>query len=424
MSAVEPSAVCASGVPTRERLEAARVEHEHIRGRMIALQEELDWDVYRRYGLLDEAEAATLIADPAIVPELKLGERAFEIVLAQRMADGEIETQWFERHRSTPITEIPAHWPDAYKAVVAKRIEAIENRRDIALIERPECKRRWQSEPWEMKERAALTTWLLDRCEDRALWYAPDDWGREQPRPVTINRLADRLRADADVVSVARLLDGPDADLVDVLTRIIADQHVPYMAQLRYTTTGMRKRAQWEETWDLQRQEDAEGTRLDIAVPPKYKKEDFARGSYWNQRGKLDVPKERFISYPLASPDGDDSLLLGWAGWDHREQAHALMTLIEDRSAKDGWGVEKLTPLIAGLAEVMPWVRQWHAGTDPDSGINIAEAYDAYLEDQRIKYGLSEEDLRKWSPPATGQRRGRRRKGSVQPEVPDQGEGV
>ncbi len=424
MAAVEPSAVCAEDVATRERLDAAMDEHGHIRARMIALQEELDWDVYRRYGLVDAAEAGELIKAPASVPELKLGERAFEIVLARRVADGEIETQWFERHRSTPITEIPAHWPHAYKAVVAKRIEAIENRRDIALIERPECKRRWQSEPWEMKERAALTTWLLDRCEDRSLWYAPDDWGREQPRPVTVNRLADRLRADADVVSVARLLEGPDADLVDVLTRIIADQHVPYMAQLRYTTTGMRKRAQWEETWDLQRQEDAESTRLDIAVPPKYKKEDFARGSYWNQRGKLDVPKERFISYPLASPDGDGSLLLGWAGWDHREQAHALMALIEDRSAKDGWGGEKLTPLIAGLAEVMPWVRQWHAGVDPDSGINIAEAYDTYLEDKRIKYGLSEEDLRTWAPPTAGQRRGRRRKSSVQPEVPGQGEGV
>ena len=173
-----------------------------------------------------------------------------------------------------------------------------------------------------------------------------------------------------------------------------------------------------------QREEDAQGIQLKIDVPPKYKKDDFLKGSYWSQRGKLDVPKERFISYPLASPDGDGSLLLGWAGWDHREQAHALMALIEDRSAKDGWGREKLTPLIAGLAEVMPWVRQWHAGTDPDSGINIAEAYDAYLEDLRIKYGLSEEDLRTWSPPAAGQRRRRRRSGSVQPEVPGQGEGV
>ena len=371
--------MCADDVLTRERLGAARLEHEQIRGLMIAFQEELDWDVYRRYGLLDDGEAALLIAGPNDVPELKLGERAFEIVLARRMADGEIETQWFARHGSTPITNVPAHWPEAYKAVIAKRIETIESRRDIALIERPECKRRWQSEPWENKERAALTSWLLDRCEDRELWFAADEWGRAQARPVTADRLADRLRADADVVSVARLLDGPDADLADVLARIIADQHVPHLAKLRYTPTGLRKRVRWEETWDKQREEDAKRVRLDIAVPPKYKKEDFTRTSYWNQRGKLDVPKERFISYVLASPDGDDSLLLGWAGWDHREQAHALMTLIEERSTKDGWGVDKLTALIAGLAEVMPWVRQWYADTDPAYGMSPAAAYGTYL---------------------------------------------
>ena len=215
---------------------------------------------------------------------------------------------------------------------------------------------------------AALTAWLLDRCEHRSLWFAPTTRGREQPRPMTVSRLADRLRADADFVSVARLFEGPDADLAEVITTIIADQHVPYLAQLRYKDTGLRKRPQWEETWEKQREEDAKGIRLNIPVPPKYKKADFLKVSYWSQRGKLDVPKERFISYPLASPDGDGSLLLGWAGWDHREQAHALMTLIEDRSTRDGWGVEKLTPLIAGLAEVMPWVRQWHAGTDPVPG--------------------------------------------------------
>ena len=177
LAAVEPSAVCAEGVPTRERLDAARAEHEHIRGRMIALQEELDWEVYRRYGLLDDAEAAELIAKPESVPELKLGERAFEIVLARRVKAGEMETQWFARHGSTPITEIPAEWPQDYRDVVAKRIETIERRRDIGLIERPECKRRWQSEPWEKKEQAALRNWLLDRCEDRDLWYVTDHQG-------------------------------------------------------------------------------------------------------------------------------------------------------------------------------------------------------------------------------------------------------
>ena len=180
---------------------------------MIALQEELDWEVYWLYGLLTDHEASDLQAEPDSVPELKLGERAFEIVLARRMAAGEIETQWFARHGSTPITEIPAHWPEAYRRVVERRIEVIGKRRDIALIERPECKRRWSSEPWEKKERAALRSWLLDRCEDRSLWFALDDTGTEQPRPMTVNRLADRLRDDGEFVSVARLYAGQDAEL-------------------------------------------------------------------------------------------------------------------------------------------------------------------------------------------------------------------
>ena len=70
---------------------------------MIALQEELDWEVYRLYGLIDE----DLTADRRRAPGLQLGERAFEIVLARKAARGEADTVWFERHRSTPVTEIP-----------------------------------------------------------------------------------------------------------------------------------------------------------------------------------------------------------------------------------------------------------------------------------------------------------------------------
>ena len=117
-----------------------------------------------------------------------------------------------------------------------------------------------------------------------------------------------------------------------MIAEITDAEHVPFLAALRYKDTGLRKRRQWEETWDLQRQEDATGKRLNIPVPPKYTSADFRKSSYWSHRGKLDVPKERFISYPQASPDGDGSLLLGWAGWDHRQQAHALMTIIEDRT--------------------------------------------------------------------------------------------
>jgi hypothetical protein len=403
LAAVEPPTVCAQGVPSRERLDAARADYEQIYRQMIALQEELDWDVYHRYGLISDEEKAEVVESPSSVPVIGLGERAFEIVLARQMGRGELETQWFARHRSVPITEVPARWPGSYRRVVETRIELIERNRNIGLIERPECKRRWQSEPWEARERTALTTWLLDRCEERSLWYDGDS-----PRPMTVNRLADRLRADADVVSVARLLKGPDADLADVLREIIADEHVPFLAQYRYKPSGLEKRRQWERTWDLQRKEDAEGKRLDIPVPPKYAGADFQKNSYWRHRGKLDVPKERFISYPDASPDSDSkSLLIGWAGWDHREQAAALIGLIEDRSSVDGWGTDRLIGLLAGLLEVMPLVRQWRGEIDSVFGQSYADAYDGYLTSQRESRALTEDDLRTWPPPPPTPRRPR-----------------
>ena len=54
---------------------------------LIALQEELDWEVYGLYGLLDDD--LTYAKTP---PGIELGQRAFEIVLAQKMAAGELRT--------------------------------------------------------------------------------------------------------------------------------------------------------------------------------------------------------------------------------------------------------------------------------------------------------------------------------------------
>jgi hypothetical protein len=344
-TAVTPPVLSERETPTSEVLAGARVEWLRLRGRMVAEQEELDWDVYHRYGLLTDTEAAEVVLDdPADAPGLALGERAFEIVLARQRAEGKVETQWFARHGSTPITELPAHWPDKYRDVVAKRIELIERRRDLALIERPECKRRWQTESWERQQERALRSWLLDRLEARNLWFAPDVNGQEQPAPRTVHSLADALRSDADFTSVAALwaadaLGARDADLAQIVGALVDAEHVPFLAAYRYKGKGFDKRAEWEQVWDLQRAEDRIADRMGqdvthpevrraieqelgpIPVPPKYGSGDFAGTEYWRHRGKLDVPKERFVSYPATTRDGDGSLLLGWAGWDHREQA-------------------------------------------------------------------------------------------------------
>ncbi len=350
------------------------------------------------------------------MPELKLGERAFEIVLARKMAAGEAETQWFARHGSTPITEIPAHWPAAYREVVQRRIDVIESNKYLALIERPECKRRWATEGWDRMQERALRDWLLDRCEARELWFAADENGNLQPRPISTAQLTDELRKDADFVAVADI-HSPGVDPARVVADLIDTEHVPYLAALRYKDSGLAKRADWEHVWDLQREEDAaddeqakQRIRKTIPVPPKYGQADFRKTSYWSNRGKLDVPKERFISYPGANRAGDPSLLIGWAGWDHREQVQALSVLAVERGDHDGWGREELTPIIAGLREVMPWVRQWHGDFDPDLGESPADVYDAFLADRMQSLHLTDEDLTSWRPPATT--RGRRRSSS------------
>jgi hypothetical protein len=91
-----------SQVSRREILSVSNWDHSqresaHLLSMMIALQEELDWQCYKLYGLSNDQ----LILFPRDVPPVNLGERAFEIVMARKMAAGELETTWFERHGSS-----------------------------------------------------------------------------------------------------------------------------------------------------------------------------------------------------------------------------------------------------------------------------------------------------------------------------------
>ncbi|SDQ14834.1 BREX-2 system adenine-specific DNA-methyltransferase PglX [Actinopolyspora saharensis] len=401
-----PQAVAEAGAPTREALDAAYAEHERIRAQMIAVQEELDWESYRLYGLLDED-----LTYAGELPGLALGERAFEIVLARAIRDGE-DTAWFDRHGSTPITEIPEHWPEDYRELVQRRLDVIAGDRNIRLLEKPEHKRRWSIEPWDKRVQAALKEWLLDKLEERSLWF--DRQGR--PRPQSVAQLADRLGRDEEFVSVLELWVGsPDVPVATSLQQLLADQPVPFLAAYRYKESGMDKRAAWEETWRLQRKEDA-GETLDkpIPVPPKYKPADFAKPHYWQHRGKLDVPKERFIGYPDAGRETDTSPLLGWAGWDHAQQALALATIMNKR-AQEGWSDEGMVPLIAGLAELQPWVRQWHGEIDPTYGVSLAAIVDEELESRRQRAGKTLDELAAWRPAAPA--RGRKKNATKQAQT-------
>ena len=158
---------------------------------MLALQEELDWRCYRLYGLHESPP------EYAAPPPLRLGERAFEIVMARQIAAGELETTWFARHGSAPITSLPSHWPDDYRQTVEQRIVLIETDPNIGMIERPEFKRRWSSEPWELMEQDALRTWLLERME------APSHLDRRRRAPA-LDQSAHRSAAPGYRFSLGR----------------------------------------------------------------------------------------------------------------------------------------------------------------------------------------------------------------------------
>ncbi len=378
--------------------------------RAISLQEESDWQVMGSYGLLP-AGFPCLGED---APALRLGERAFEISLARRIATGDADSTWFVRHGSTPITDLPEHWSADYRGLVEQRISLIESERDVALIERPECKRRWAQASWVDRERSAVRVWLLDRVETLPLW--------QRQELVTCAQLAEAIREDAGVrLAAQRLVGSIDADVARVVQDLVVAEAIPYLAAHRYKESGMKTRVEWEHVWDLMRQEDlVEALRLpenvaqrrkaeevgNIPMPPEYKTADFRSADYWRLRGKLDVPKERFVLVPEGSRTGDPSPVVGWAGWDHTTLAFALASRASLLRGQDGAGEERLVPLLAGILELLPWVAQWHPEPDPETGEPPARELEDFLADELGALGRTRDYLRAWRPPAPT--RGRR----------------
>jgi hypothetical protein len=417
LSACSPAALLKSAPVTRADLDAARARAAFLRRQMIATQEELDWRCYQLYGL---TQTKLTYSNP---PEIALGERAFEIVLARRIANEEAESSWFSRHNATPITDIPAQWPSDYRAVVEARIALIESDKSVGLIERPEYKRRWASSQWEEQELAALKAWLLDRCEVTLKVGAGGT--AAEPALTTSNKLADRLRGDTDFMQVAELYAGrSDFDVNTLIADLVGSEAVPLLPVQRYTEAGLRKRSEWERTWVLQRQEDAidaettdEAERKrrktaevgDIPVPPKYKSIDFQKTDFWRLRGGLDVPKERFVSFPQCSRDADGSLVIAWAGLNPLQLATAIASHTLDLKDNEGWEAERLKPLLGGIHELVPWIKQWHNEPDPEHGTRMGDYLDGFVDEECRGLGLTREAVVAWQPTVTTARRGRRR---------------
>ena len=422
-----PNALVARMRLTRSELDAARLRSTSLLTQMIALQEELDWWSYGAYGLLDE----TLCAAGSPL-EIHLGERAFEIVLARRMATGDVQTKWFERHGSTPINELPTHWSPDYRALVERRIALIESNEWIGLLERPEYKRRWHQASWEELEQAALRGWLLDRLEAARFW--------PETALQRVGEIAARTERDSDFMAMAALYTGHlGFDVPSLILALLKDESVPALKVLRYKESGLRKRLDWEQTWEQQRAEDA----MDAAVaiehpsfegeseaewqarikpeqdkrkaaqvgkipsPPKYASADFLNTTLWRLRGGLDVPKERFFTVP--DPQAPGEWLYGWAGWNPAQRVRALAGAYLHAEQSSGVDPVHLIPMLSAVQEELPWVLQWHNAMDPDLDVRPGEYFRSWLGEQLNRHGWTADSLNDWRPVAT---RGRRARGS------------
>jgi hypothetical protein len=417
-----PAALVRRQTPTGSLLREARTHSTELLQKMIAMQEELDWQCYNTYGLTDEDFTMGNEAPPPIC----LGERAFEIVMARKMRDGELETTWFVRHRSTPITELPAHWPAEYRALVERRIDVIKSDRYIALIEQPEYKRRWNVEPWDEQENRALRAWLLQRMEDARYWF--------QIELTTCAKLADCITKDVEIRQIAELYRGrSDFDFTALVVELIEPESIPLLPVLHFSDSGLRKRVVWDRTWDLQRREDAVDADVqadrripdllkdevarkrkadevgEIPAPPKYDAKDFQKQSYWSLRGKLDVPKERFLTFPSCERDVDPTPVIAWAGWDHLQQAQAIAAYYERVKNHEGWSPDRRVPLLTGILELLPWLKQWHNDINPEYHERMGDFFEQFVEEEARAMEMTLEEICAWKPPVQTRERRRRR---------------
>ena len=366
-----------------------QIERPKIRSKMVLLQEELDFTCYAAFGLVDES---LLCADvERFDVSVDVGNRAFEIQ-QQRNLDG------------FPVpSEIPSEWPNELQDLWNRRLAAIGESRELSVIEDDHYKRRWIGRQGLFNHTArqselalACREWLLRRLETEPYWGK----GNSQFMLRSTSDLAHIAQTDSAFGQVANVLMGrEDFDIVGLMNDLVLPESVPIVPASLYKATGIRKHKLWMQSWDQERRFDMGEAVGDIKTPPKFALSDFQKPEYWRLRNKLNVPMERFVSFPSCERDGDPEPVVGWAGWNHLEQATAIVAYYDARK-REGWTAERLTPLLAALDQLLPWIHQWHPEIDPEYNETAGTSFQTLLESEAQELGLTLEQIRSWTPPA------------------------
>ena len=319
-NANSPALVVPSSASSSAELEVLLAEskrcQEALRAQQVAVQEELDWLVYGIFELTDET---TELAATPVEP----GERPFE--------------RYHGEEKAVATTIDGFAIPKTDPAPVARRrMKLIRENKELRLLETPDFKRRWVGSQGKFNRLAKTYEEAFEDAVAGRLALAVES--TIQPGVLTTSRTA-AGKLDETARAYKTFLENRDNPMSSI-ERLMSRQSVPFIAAWRYSDGGLKKCEVWNQTWDLQRREDAGESVPDIPVPPKYTNKDFRDQDYWPLRGKLDVPKERFISYPGCASDEDGEPLYGWAGWNHSERMQALAVIYQQRK-KGGWRADR-----------------------------------------------------------------------------------
>lgn len=375
----------------QRQFEKILAERTALLAALVAVQEEIDWLVYVDFGLADER----LLAEVAPA-SLQLGARPFEVA-GHRAGLADVR-EWFQWNE-TSVAEPPA---DA-AGLIEQRIRATAASDELVLLERGEFKRRWvqplgkAAQFLETDARVLarqLISWLAGRIESHV---------RACASVVTRRELKRLFESDAPLMATHQWLV-TNGHLTESLEELTAKDAVPAIAAHRYSDAGMVVFQEWQEVWAFQRAEDSGKEKKPGAVPRKYEPSDFSEG-YYSLRGPLDVPKERFISYPGCESDQDGEPVYCWAGWNHLQRAQVLAALYQKRKTEEGWTADRLTPMLAGLLELLPWIQQWHNERDPEYGLRMGDYFAQFLGGELATLGLTKAQLEAWRPQRATARR-------------------
>lgn len=367
----------------RQALARAEARETAILRVQVALQEELDWRVYALYGLVSEIHPL----DPDLLaasPGCPIGCRPFELVQARSGRATGVDGQ-------TLMQEVPADVPEPIRAAWEARAELLKP--ELALIEHESYKRRWFGTPKYLAGRVEMFQNRVQRRLRRLLADLVEEAARARSQPAPAERLASDLQAEARFLALAELFtERRDFDLKGLVATLLQEESVPNHPLHRYSAAGLVKRAAWEKTWEDQRREDA-GENVRPEVPPTYTTGDFLRAEYMQIRGKLDVPRERFIAFTEVPGQGET--LYGWAGWTPLQRLKAIL-LTDEKLEDAGVSLTDRTGLLHSAWCLLPEVTR----EDPAAAGRLKAELQALVGPD----GPSRERLEEWrqrfAPPA------------------------